>query len=567
MSESVICEICGREFKNNIGLVSHINKSEKLSSKEYYNLYLKKDNEEFCCECGKLCNFINIKEGYRDFCSLQCSTKSKKTREKIENTNLERHGEKHYFQTELGKEKIKDIIKDKYGVDNVAKNDDIKEKIKETCKIKYGVDHPLKNDKIKERGKKTNLERYGVEVSTQNKDVLEKRKNNIIKKYGGPAPVYDPKVKEKMEKTNILRYGVKNYSNSIIERKKRYKIIVNNEIKKYVKPMFNSEDYTIASENYKWKCKKCGNIFESNLSNSKIPRCNKCFPNIYGTSYSEQQVSMFIESFYSGEIIRNDRKILKDINKELDIYIPDKNLAIEFDGLHWHSEFYGKDSKYHLEKTLECEKQNIKLIHIFEDEWIEKRNIIKSIIKNKMGYIFNKIPSCKCEIKKLDNNKASKFLNNNHIQGHIPGKYYGLFYNDELVQACGIGKPRFNNKYDWELLRVCAKLETVVNGGLSKLLNYIMKEYLGSYITYSDIRYEDGLEYLDFGFECKEKTNPDYFYIKERRPVRYSRNKFQKHKLEKILENYNSELSEYENMLNNNYYRIWDCGNNVYIRK
>jgi len=622
MSEPVICEICGREFKNNIGLVSHINKSEKLSSKEYYDLYLKKDNEEFCYECGKLCNFINIKEGYRDFCSLQCGTKSKKTREKIENTNLERYGEKHYFQTESGKEKIKDIVREKYGVEYAAQSDLIKEKMKITCKNKYGVDHPLKNDKVKEKGRKTNLERYGVEFSMQSPEIKNKRNKTNNLRYGGNAPANSKSVISKMQKTNIEKYGTKyvifneeiknkkdktclekygnteplknkdvrnkikettinrygvdnvfkldNIQKEILDKKKKsfFENIFNNErINDEYTPLFNLEDYNGVGCKYKWKHDICGNIFEDDIDNGSFPVCRKCYPFYTGSSKGELELYNFISEIYNGLIVQKNRTVLKNINKELDIYIPDKNLAIEYCGLYWHSQTNDKTKKYHLNKYLECKKQNINLITIFEDEWINKPEIIKSVIKNKLGLIENKIFARKCIIKEIDNNDARKFLNDNHIQGHINGKYYGLIYNNEIIQICGIGPNRYNKKYNWELLRVCPRINTVVVGGLSKLIDFISNIYTGSIITYSDLRYGDGNGYLNCGFDYSHTSEPNYYYFKTDKLFRYSRNKFQKHKLEKILENYNSELSEYKNMINNNYYRIWDCGNNVYIRK
>ena len=131
------------------------------------------------------------------------------------------------------------------------------------------------------------------------------------------------------------------------------------------------------------------------------------------TSISEKEISDFIKSICNYEILENDRNIISP--KELDVYIPQKNLAIEFDGLYFHSTKFGKDSDYHLGKTLACEEKGIRLIHIFEDEWLFKRQIVESIIKSALGIYKQKIFARNCEVKEIDDKTFRNFCNENHI--------------------------------------------------------------------------------------------------------------------------------------------------------
>ena len=195
-------------------------------------------------------------------------------------------------------------------------------------------------------------------------------------------------------------------------------------------------------------------------------------------------------------------------------------LAFEFNGVYWHNELY-KNKNYHLEKTEKCLKQGIQLIHIWEDDWNYKQEIVKSMILNKLGKTHNKIYARKCEIKEINNNKLiKKFLDQNHIQGSI-GSFIkmGLFYDNELVSLMTLGKKRkFMNSSskdgEWELLRFCNKLNTNVIGGASKLFKYFIKKYNPKeIITYADRSYSNGNLYKQLGFNFLHKTEPNYYYV------------------------------------------------------
>lgn len=273
-----------------------------------------------------------------------------------------------------------------------------------------------------------------------------------------------------------------------------------------------------------------------------------------GKSYQEDEIANFLDN----NKISYERHVRKIIYpKELDFYIENKKVAIEFDGLYWHSEDKVGNT-YHLEKTEACQEKGIRLIHIFEDEWYNKRNIVESIILSACGIYKEKIFARKCSFKEISIEEGNKFINENHIAGSIKAesKFYALIYNGEIKQCIQIGANRFD-KGTIELLRMCTKLNTEIVGGFSKLMK---NQPFDNIISYVDRSLFNGNGYNSSGWEIIDVTKPAYFYFKsgENRKNRLS---FQKHKLEKILENFDPALTEKENMKNNGYSRIFNCGN------
>ncbi len=288
--------------------------------------------------------------------------------------------------------------------------------------------------------------------------------------------------------------------------------------------------------------------------------CDLIYPS-NSNSAKEKQLANHTKLIYSGEVIENSKKIINPL--ELDIFIPEKNLAIEFNGNYWHSEKY-KHKNYHIGKTNLCRDRGIQLIHIFEHQWLNKSEIFKSVIANKLG-LSNKIYARKCKVIELDNCK--EFLDTNHLQGNCSSSVkLGLVYNDELVSVMTLGKPRFNKYYEYELIRFCNKLGTTVIGGASKLLNYFEKKYLPkSIISYANLQWSDGDVYKNLGFTELSISEPNYWWTKGH--LTLTRYQCQKHKLGSLLgESFNQDLSEKENMERAGYSRLFDCGNMVFVK-
>ena len=291
--------------------------------------------------------------------------------------------------------------------------------------------------------------------------------------------------------------------------------------------------------------------------------CQKCSMMI---SHYEIELGDFIASIVGEEnIIRNDRTVLN--GNELDVYIPSKKLAFEFDGLYWHSEIKKPDKNYHLNKTELCEKQGIQLIHIFEDEWILKNDICKSRIKNLLG-VSERIYARKCKIVELDKQASKTFFNENHIQGNVNASIiYGLEYNGEIVSAMSFGGLRKNlgsNSMDghYELLRFANKKGYTVIGGASKLFNHFIKENNPiEVVSYADRRWSKGNLYEQLNFNFSHTSEPSYFYVigSERK------NRFGYRK-DILISKYGCSPTDTEHNFckNKGWYRIYDCGTKVY---
>jgi transposase-like protein len=221
-------------------------------------------------------------------------------------------------------------------------------------------------------------------------------------------------------------------------------------------------------------------------------------------SGEEKELIHFISEVYAGELKTSNRSILN--GRELDIYIPELKIAIEYDGLYSHSykpweerECLIKGPKYHLSKTLDCEKQGIQLIHIFSDEWNYRNEIVKSILKSKLR-LNERIFARKCSVVEVSVDVKNRFLNMNHIQGEDKSKIkLGLEYNGVLVCLMTFNKSRFNKKYEWELVRFSNALGLSAVGGFSKLLSYFRARFPGSIVSYADRRYSTGNVILRMG--------------------------------------------------------------------
>jgi hypothetical protein len=317
---------------------------------------------------------------------------------------------------------------------------------------------------------------------------------------------------------------------------------------------------------YKFKCTVCKGEFDSNLICKQIPRCLKCYPLKSGQSKGENEIVIFLKREIPNiKVIQRDRILL--CGKEVDIYLPDYNIAIEFNGIYYHGEKFGKYKNYHLDKTKLCNKIGVDLIHIFDIEWNDKRDIVKSLLLNRLNNTKRVIYARKCKIKQLSSTESNNFLMKNHLQGIAKSSVkYGLYYENELVSVMTFSKSRYSKKYNYEIVRMANKLNTSVVGGFQKLFKVFNTEILKdteSVVSYSDIRFFTGSIYEKLKFSFLHKSSPNYFYRKSHNL--YSRLQFQKHKLKLKLKTFDDKLTEWQNMKINGYDRIWDCGNNTFI--
>lgn len=294
-------------------------------------------------------------------------------------------------------------------------------------------------------------------------------------------------------------------------------------------------------------CNKHGSFFQrpnDHLMGSGCPKCG------HQISKAEIEVADFIRSL-GFTIQRNSRKIFKNSFKEADIFIPSKNLIIEYDGNIWHSEHKNTDKYNVLTKTKLANDNGFNCMHIRDDQWLKQKNLIKELIKSRLGIFNNRIGARKTNKQDITSKEYSD-LCQHHLQGYRAAKHKrGLFYNGELVAAIGYDNAG-------ELIRYVVKNGWQVLGALPKLIKNENIKF-----SFCDLTFFDGSSYPKAGFKLDYITKPNYRYVK--RDVTVSRNSMMKHKLKNKFLNYDDSLTEVQNCANNGWYRLFDCGNAKYI--
>lgn len=422
---------------------------------------------------------------------------------------------------------------------------------KKTNLEKLGVEYPFQSSLIQEKGKESCLEKYGVEYYNQTEESQIRRKETSLKKYGVENPSQNISIKIKKEKLEAKKL---NYAKS-------QNLLTVDDLSK----TFNRDESTIIDDIRLLNLKiiKFNNDTRFYIEESNLPILSDFFSKTdeCGKSYSEKELVDFVKSIYSDEIVENTKRIIPP--KELDIYIPKMKLAIEYNGLYWHDENH-VDRNYHLTKTNMCNEKGIDLIHVFEDDWLERKEIVKSMIASRLGVYKEKAFARKCQIKEIEKDQAKIFFDKNHLQGFAYGDLYlGLMFNDELIQCICINKKGWHDG-NVELTRMVTKLNTQVIGGFSKLMKHI-----SDYIEYKSITsyvykaWFNGKGYIESGFKIVKENNPSYSYVVNGKRVHKSH--FRKNKIKKMFERgelkfYDSNKTEHENMIENKIYRIYDCG-------
>lgn len=415
----ISCLICNNEYKSNKGLCYHLSQTHNIKYKEYYDKYLKQPNEGICPICNKETPFI--RNAYKNCCCSKCTCLYKYGVE--HNSQIPEVKQKIHTQEAI--EKMKNTNRIKYGVDCIFQREDVIQKAKinshtdivnnkrkQTIQNKYNVNSILEIKEIHDKG---------VEAS-KSKEVHDKIKQTNLEKYGVTNPLQQQYVKDKLKSNET--------------KQKRNQSIINTNITKY---------------NVQWPAQRTEVIdkqIETNLN--KI----------------EQEIYTYIRQIYTGPLNKNNRNVIYPF--ELDYYFPKLNLAIEINGTYWHSDLF-KDKDYHFNKSLLCKNKNIRLIHIYEFEWINQQDYIKSIIYNTIfeEYTF----------KQISNNRYEVLFNYKGIT-----KDNIAWYNNPIIY-CDFNKGYldFLNNYTFSN----PNIYYIKNNSLSNKKNYQYKLFGSGYIIYN----------------------------------------------------------------------------------
>jgi hypothetical protein len=485
-----------------------------------YKKYLNNVQKGGKYACSKICGSLKAKETCKEKYGVENAMILKETQEKTKKTNREKYGVDFLMQSSEIQEKSKKTLIEKWGVDHISKTEDFKEKFKETMLERWGVEYSMQSDIIREKSKKTNLKKLGVENPSQSEEIKKKISKTNLERWGNDNYLKSEDYKSKSKKTLMTKWGSDNIMKSELFRSDKFSITKDEN---YIKYGFSGVSIM--------ECEK-DHLFEIHIDNylkrskSNLPLCTVCHPIGDSQSIKEKELFEFIKSIYSGEIIQSYRDGL-----EIDIYLPELKLGFEFNGLYWHSEIY-KDKMYHLNKSNYFKEKEIRIIHIWEDDWTLKRDIVESQIRNWLVLNGNKIFARNCQIREIKDIKIIKgFLNKNHIQGWVNSKIkIGLFFNSELVSLMTFDQFEGRKKMGengWNLNRFCNKLNHSVVGGASKLLNYFIRVYKPNRIvSYADRDWSSGDLYEILGFDKVYQTDPDYKYLFK--GVRIHKSRFRK---------------------------------------
>lgn len=436
-------------------------------------------------------------------------------------TNMKRYGVPHVSQVKSFRKAAESTNLERYGSKNPFGSKAIQGKIKEVMINRYGVDHNFKCPKIRNRRDETILKKYGVTNVSKNEEI-----------------------KKRVRDTNRRRYGVSHISQSEEFRRDNYEI--SNEFGYIRYSPDEGLNYFKCDEGHEFGITADRYYSRKNLG---TPLCTVCNPISSSSSFKEREFYDFVCRSTPHEVLSNYRDVL-----ELDVYIPELKLGFEFNGLFWHSEEF-KENDYHLSKTRHFKEKGIRVVHIWEDEWDFKRDVVESQILHMIGKS-KRIYGRNTEVKEVDKREARKFLDENHLQGSYNRiiKSYGLYKKGELVSLMTFDNlegrdimPRGN----WNLSRFCNKKGVSVVGGASKLLKYFkIKEQPEAIITYADRDWSEGELYDKLGFKKEYETRADYKYVVSGKRVHKSRYRRKKGALK----------TEREYMLGLGIRRIYDCG-------
>ena len=423
--------------------------------------------------------------------------------------------------------------------------------LKNTFQQKYNVDNISQLESIK----KKKLEKLSRKTQKEKQEITYKKQQSNLKKYGVTSPLQVKTFREKFIATLQKNYGVSNPSKSkqiqlkkqLNHREQQKQAIINKLIDV---EWLDSDTYTRIYDKqqiyYTFKCKNCNTIFKDYL-HSHLPTCPKCYPG--NVSRSEKEIVEYIKSIYNGKINENDRSIIAP--KELDIYLPELKIAVEYNGTYWHG--YTKNScialsdfKKEIEyKRLQCQKLNIRLITIDEVDYENNRDVYKRFISDTI-LPRTRIFARKCEIKEINKKIAKEFCEYYHVNGFRGGSFrYGLYYNNELLAVAIFAKY----KDVYECTRLCYKTGYDIIGGWAKIQKHFGKKFL----HYVNLKYFQGENKTGIGFRFVLKGNK----VLHRNAVQ------KKTGLYKYCTHIDKTKSDFENCLNNNMTAIFDLGNDI----
>ena len=463
--------------------------------------------------------------------------------EKSKKTNLKRRGVEFTLQDQEVRQKSQKTLIEKYGVDNPSKSEQVQEKIKDTNRSRYGASWGLSNTEIREKIKNTFKEKHGVEHPSQIPEVRRKAEETTFQRLGVRFAAQSEEVQERLQKKMLEKYGVKWATQTHMPPESLARL--------------NDPEWLKAANETKSLADISRDLGVSDVTVGIYFKRHGIEAIYHYRSSGEDDLCAYLKELGVKDFQINTKTIIEG---ELDIYIPEKQLAIEYHGIWWHSENKSPANRTkHFGLWRKCGEKKIRLYQIYEHEWNnpQKKLIWQSILAAALG-IGDSIYARKCSVVEVDPKRAKTFYNANHLQGAVGASVHlGLIYGDELVSIMSF---RIEDKQT-ELVRFCSLLGLRVAGGASKLLSAFCERWQPlKIVTFSDNRYATGALYEKLGFKSDGIIRPRYVYVHNNTHVEKHRRSFQKQHLHRYIPQYDPSLSEWENVRRSLWLRLWDAG-------
>ena len=466
---------------------------------------------------------------YQEKTGFSHPMKNPEVKHAVQKTTIDNYGAVGFSSSVLS-EKSKNTCKERYGVDNYAKCFEFSEKFKKTSLLKYGVNNPAKSEAVKNKSKQTQLRRYGGKLFCQTAEFSDKFKKTSQLNYGVDNPAKAEIIKAKIQETNLSRYGnsyyfltdrFKDQLKSVLDQRgltSFSSIHIPDSVLEIIHSPENMAKYIMSkpsADRFKAEIARSLDLNEAYVG-ELICKYNLEHLVHAGTkrSLEESEIANFLDN-NQVTYQTNVRNVIPP--KEIDIFVPQYNLGIEYNGNYWHCSSR-IDENYHQNKSLEAAATGIKLYHIFEYNWKNpvKQQIIKSQLLHLLGKTPKRIYARKCTISEISVEDARRFLDVNHLQGYRSSSIrLGLYYDGELVMVLTLGKSYLNRSDNLEIYRMATKNNTAVIGGASKLINYAVTAFnINSLFTYADISTGSGSVYHKLGFTYLGITSPNYVWVR-----------------------------------------------------
>lgn len=551
-----------------------------------------------CRVCGSPTPFQSASKSYSRCCSVKCAANDPERLTKIEVARLqpgeqerrtavqlqtvsERYGEGIRSTSQLPDVRAKQVatVEERYGVANpmqdpairakqvastvqtcgvgyALQSSEVRERVKQTCLVTYGVSNPAKSEACKAKARQTSFINNGFAHALQSPEIMERKRITCQARYGVNNTLSSLVFRTKAQTTCLARYGARHalQFSELLRKANQTRYGQDTAVLQTTLDLFANLEWM--KDQHLTQQKTFQQIAEENSVSGTFVSTHYKLAGIeaqnFAQSRAEKDIGDFIRSL-GFEIQTGNRQLIRP--QELDIYIPSKSLAIEYCGLYWHSDLF-KHSSYHKDKLGQCIDKGVRLLTIFEDEWIHRPEIVKAKLKSILGCSDTPtVGARKCRVIQVSSQAKKEFLDQNHIQGDGPGSItYGLEHQGQLV-ACMTFIEERESRFNLNRYATSCRIP----GGFSKLMKHFQQQHQWNQIkSFADLRWSTGDLYSQSGFELDGLVAPDYQYVVG--DLRIHKFNFRHTSGLKKLPNYDPTKTESQLMDEAGYLRIYNCG-------